>query len=623
MQQNFIPCLPRRWADFLSAPIADKSRRDKRHEIIWQLQNDNEHLLITATPEQIAVQAEQMARLCYALCDQVRTVDAILDAVRELCAKKNVAINEDAKPRDIIARAIDAIWWNRQLRKEVARRLEHNAIRLGLTGLRSGPYISTESALQQIDRNRRNAKLMANKTLVNEYGQEYALDALSDLGVSNKKIRLGELMTRMRGMEEIADDMGHVAMFWTITCPSKYHAVGGTNAKYNDATPRDAQAYLVRVWAAIRAAFQRAGVRCYGIRIAEPHTDGCPHWHMMLFVDREKEQAMNAIITAYALAEDGDEAGAKKNRVKLVRIEHDKGSAAGYIIKYISKNVAGEGVGEHKTRDGYTIATDLFDGIELTPSDRVTCWSQRWGIRQFQQIGGAPVGVWRELRRIKMEAVQQAPQVIQDALRAVQKIESDDPAIAKQADFAAYIRAQGGPFVGRMGAVQIAKKITLVEGRYATREEERPCGVYALHRPHEVYESVRYRWTEKEKKGVDFALPWTGVNNYTRSEWCEDAIKKMIDEKIKIFSADYVAEWKEVRKNDEGIEINHDTLKNMDNDRVNRLRDYVKIAYERGNMRKWELKKEAEIRKSTMKRLNHDYETVKAKIESTPGWNER
>jgi hypothetical protein len=118
----------------------------------------------------------------------------------------------------------------------------------------------------------------------------------------------------------VAQDLRHVGMFWTITCPSKFHSVGGTNEKYNGATPRDAQAYLVKVWAKMRAAQHRQGIQPYGFRIAEPHSDGCPHWHM-LFVAREHAEAMNEIIRAYALAEDGAEAGAEKNRAKLVAIE--------------------------------------------------------------------------------------------------------------------------------------------------------------------------------------------------------------------------------------------------------------------------------------------------------------
>ncbi len=125
--------------------------------------------------------------------------------------------------------------------------------------------------------------------------------------------------------------------------------------------------------------------------------------------------------------------------------------------------------------------------------------------------------MWRELRRVKAEAIQNAPEAIKAAHLACQKIESDDPAIAKQADFAAYMRAQGGPTVGRRAAIKIAARDVTIKGRYATYEDKKPVGVYAVAFPLEVYEGVHYRWTieNKTEAGVAFDSPRTGVNNCT------------------------------------------------------------------------------------------------------------
>ena len=99
-------------------------------------------------------------------------------------------------------------------------------------------------------------------------------------------------MLRIKGFENIAKEVGDPGIFVTWTCPSKYHARikgrggkgGAPNKNYQGATPQEANQYLGKVTALARSALARRGLFLYGFRIAEPHHDGCPHWHMLLFV---------------------------------------------------------------------------------------------------------------------------------------------------------------------------------------------------------------------------------------------------------------------------------------------------------------------------------------------------
>jgi hypothetical protein len=100
-------------------------------------------------------------------------------------------------------------------------------------------------------------------------------------------------------------------------------------------------------------------------------------------------EQVGGIIRNYAMREDHNEPGATEHRYSEKRIDRLKGTAVGYIAKCISKNI-----------EDYGLDCDI-DGAELkSAAERTRAWASMWGIRQFQQIGGPPVTLWRELRRL-------------------------------------------------------------------------------------------------------------------------------------------------------------------------------------------------------------------------------
>lgn len=143
------------------------------------------------------------------------------------------------------------------------------------------------------------------------------------------------------------------------------------------------------MWSRIRSKCKREVIAFYGFRVAEPQRDGTPHWHLLLFTKPDNTKQLRDIVKHYALQTDSNEPGAQQHRFKPVKIDPTRVTATGYIAKYISKNI-----------HGYALEQDLFDGDPLKGAERVEAWARTWGIRQFQQIGGPTVSLWRELRRI-------------------------------------------------------------------------------------------------------------------------------------------------------------------------------------------------------------------------------
>lgn len=448
--------------------------------------------------------AQQKAKEAAALLESFRGNNARATLER-YCRRSGIdAPSPKCDDGPAIARMTDEHWWRPQLRRIHGEQSENLARALGYVHAKAGPYVSNEAVNRRKQQNRRNRATLEATELVSDDGEIMNLADIHDSSLANKSLRRAELMTRAKGYEEIALELGHVGLFITLTCPGRMHArlhkSSQPNPAHDGSTPRQGHIYLQRNWECMRAKFERLGIRPYGLRIAEPHHDGTPHWHMLLFVAPEHQGNLLAIMRDYAMRESPDEPGAEKHRFKVEEIRRDKGSAVGYLVKYVCKNLDGEGLG-----------TDL-DGMPSNESAaRTEAWASVHRIRQFQASGEPPVSIWRELRRIPAANVSSAPDALKTAHQAAQK--TDD----SLADYGQFIRACGGVGLKRSDyLLAVAKEEKRIQGRYGPVTAARPVGIALTHCRERVFRSDRRTWTPlRRAKTADAAAPWTRVNNCT------------------------------------------------------------------------------------------------------------
>ena len=435
---------------------------------------------LDATDTEICDRAMALALRCCQLATlyhDARTLRSAMDRVAEgqgvePPSRKIKKFKEDGPA---IARMACPIWWRRKLRAHHARTLETAAIRMGYVSKREQIYCSNETLYRMQQRDKAAAAMLEKTMARNELGQEFSIQELKEKSVSNKAIRRAELMTRISGFEHVARAAGHAGLFLTITCPSRMHAkrtfkhgrVIVDNPKYDGTTPREAQQYLAsRVWAPMRAKLARKGIKLYGFRIAEPQHDGTPHWHLLVFCEPLAVAVVKEVLLDYGLRDSGDEAGARANRVDFKPIDWSKGTAAGYIAKYVAKNI-----------DGYRLEHDLYGTPALEASARVEMWARTWRIRQFQQVGGPPVTIWRELRRIE-ELPKGAPAHLVKAHNAVNKVAVIEGKECASVAWHHYCEAQGGVFCGRLYSIRLDMQEQEGLNRYGEEKAARTVGVY-------------------------------------------------------------------------------------------------------------------------------------------------
>lgn len=337
----------------------------------------------------------------------------ILRTLRQVARRHRVELPMKPGMTAAINRLTHPAWWRQAFRLRF-RHVEHAAIGAGQVHAHASPYLSPRAA-RRFERDRlRTAELLESLEAVNQVtGEVIALDELAANSLANPANRRKALAARIKGIEQHAEAEGMKALFLTLTCPSRMHPRrsegGAQNGRFDGTSPRQAQRYLCRVWSHAMRKMKHDGVTTYGLRIVEPHHDACPHWHALVFVAPDQAGALIDTMRAYALRDSPDEPGALKHRFVVKHVDPTKGSAVGYVLKYVSKSIDGEGVetDDESTESGTDAAR------------RIVGWARLWGIRQFQFFGLPAITPTRELFRCEREGLpSRALQEAHDATKA-------------------------------------------------------------------------------------------------------------------------------------------------------------------------------------------------------------
>lgn len=461
-------------------------------------------------PEQIRQSWEKVAA-------EAMRLDIIPPAFEQLRRKKR---RRKPVPYDLIpgslARMLCADWWYRKLWQMRCEWREEQLRAVCLVNKKASPYVSYEAVIHKREQRRKSLEFFQSHELVNADGDTLDMEDVVNASSSNPAHRRNEMMACVKGLELIAEMRGDCAVFYTITCPSRFHATlnnGRPNPKWTSETVRQSSDYLVDTFAAFRKAMHKASLRWYGVRVAEPHHDGTVHWHLLCFMRKKDRRTLTALLRKFAIREDRDELGNNTGpRFKSELINPRKGTPTSYIAKYISKNIDGRGLAKEISKE---TGKSLRDSAE-----HVSAWASLHRVQQFRFFGIPGRQAYRELRLL----AGQAARVQGDKKAGTPVLENARlDAVLAAADagcFATYIMKQGG--------VLVPRKHHLIRTAYELNDEPGTYGDHGI-RIYGIWSPIvegricthAMKW-KMVRKAVDVqeatadqgdCAPWTRGNN--------------------------------------------------------------------------------------------------------------
>ncbi len=300
--------------------------------------------------------------------------------------QEKAALNEEVYEETTLElKLTDFSYWIRRIRKkQKIKRLQN--VGIYKTVGKKYKFVDDFQLRVYRDRIRRNEKYLKQKKLfksdktpvLNDDGQQVNL---YDIAKKADKSKLARNYMIAKGIEKHAKNKGLEAIFITMTLDGKWHPnpKNGNTREYDpDFCPSKARDAISKLWQKYTTYLQRSIKLSYKLRAIEPHEDGTPHLHAIIFLEKDDIEKAKKQLELIAT---------NPHQMKFVEIDQKKGSAISYIYQYLTMDFMADGDNRN---------------VEL-----VKCWATERNVRRFSVCGlkfGA-LSVWQKVYTTKLKVM--------------------------------------------------------------------------------------------------------------------------------------------------------------------------------------------------------------------------
>jgi hypothetical protein len=264
-------------------------------------------------------------------------------------------------------------------------------------------YATSNQAVQQRQQQLEDNQKHLAKFVVCLGGKSITLDQVCN--TTHK--RVSELYVFSKGIDQLALDQGMRYMMITLTCPPEMHPNPSTTCSWNGIRAKQAYQFLNNANEAVKRRLANKGIafskgEAFGIIVSEPHKDGTPHLHLLMYhrpedQDLIKEEYIKEFHWHEKAIDFSPENPDRKNAAR----------GSSYLFKYLSDSF-------------YDAKDDMNDVItgKRSKAKRIAAWRSQIGARAFRTFGlRRCAGLWRNCRKLK-EVKEDCGPILKNAIEA-------------------------------------------------------------------------------------------------------------------------------------------------------------------------------------------------------------